>query len=181
MSKNKNAIVITDEIIFSKIYYFREQKVMLDSDLAQLYKVETKRLKEAVNRNIKRFPKDFMFELSAREFESLRSQIASSKNTRGGTRYLPMAFTEQGVTMLSCILNSDRAIAVNIKIIRIFTKIREMLSTRKDILRQIEKIEKRLDGNDEKIATIFEYLKQLLHTPEAPRKRIGFRRSNEKD
>lgn len=134
MSKADKTLMISDELVINKIYLIREQKVMLDSDLAELYGTETKILKQAVKRNIERFPDDFMFELSLPEFESLRSQFVTSKAGRGGARYLPMAFTEQGVAMLSSVLNSETAIRVNIQIIRVFTKMRELLSTHKDIL-----------------------------------------------
>lgn len=123
----KNERIIPEEVIMSKIYLIRARKVMLDMDLAELYGVETKQLKRAVRRNEKRFPPDFMFELSQKEFENLRSQSGTS--SWGGVRYSPMAFTEQGVAMLSSVLNSDRAILVNIQIIRIFTRMREMLLT----------------------------------------------------
>jgi hypothetical protein len=168
-----------DEIVVNKIYVVRGQKIMLDTDLAELYGVGTKVLKQAVKRNSDRFPKDFMFILSKKEVESLRSQIVTSKQGRGGARYLPMAFTEQGVTMLSCILNSQRAIAVNIQIIRIFTRMRELLLTNKDILLQLEKIEKRPGTHDEQIELIFKYLKQLLNPPQPVRNRIGFKGNNE--
>ena len=135
---------------------------MLDRDLAELYGVETKKLKQAVRRNIERFPDDFMFELSNKEFENLRSQIVTS--SWGGTRYTSMAFSEQGVAMLSSILNSARAILVNIQIIRIFTKMRELLSTNQEILRKLEDLEKKGLEHDDKILLIFEYLKQLEKT-----------------
>ncbi len=171
--------MISNELLVSKIYFIRGQKVMLDNDLAELYSVETKRLKEAVRRNISRFPFDFMFEISKHEFDSLRSQFATSNKSRGGTRYLPFAFTEQGVAMLSTVLKSETAIQMNIQIIRVFTKMREMLSAHKDILQQMEKIEKRITGHDEDIETIFQYLKKLLNPPQSPRPRIGFKRRNE--
>ena len=139
MSEN-NVIVIPEEVILSKIYLIGGQKVMLDRDLAELYGVETKQLKRAVKRNIKRFPEDFMFELSDDEFSNLRSQIGTS--SWGGIRYAPMAFTEPGVAMLSSVLSSERAIAVNILIIRIFTKMRAILSTHNEILKKLEKLEK---------------------------------------
>ncbi|HRI25443.1 MAG TPA: ORF6N domain-containing protein [Ferruginibacter sp.] len=171
--------VIPDELVITKIYLIREQKVMLDFDLSILYKVETKRLNEQVNRNIDRFPGDFMFRLTKREYENLRSQIATSR--WGGTRYMPLAFTEQGVAMLSSVLNSPTAIAVNIQIIRVFTKMRALLLTHKDILLQLEKMEKKLGKHDEQIALVFEYLKKLLSPPQEPRPRIGFRRKEEED
>ena len=179
MAKAKMRLRIADEIIINKIYLVRNQKVMLDRELAELYGVETKHLKQAVRRNIRRFPKDFMFQMTNAEFKNWRSQNVTSNSDRLGLRYAPFCFTEQGVTMLSCILNSKRAITVNIQVIRIFTKMREMLLTHKDILLQLEKIEQRLTGHDEQIEIIFNYLKQLLNPPQPPRERIGFRRSNE--
>jgi len=126
MVKKNSEIMIPDEKVMDKIYLIREKKVMLDRDLAQLYNVETKVLKQAVRRNIDRFPDDFMFELNNEEFTNLRSQIVTS--SWGGARYVPMAFTEQGVAMLSSVLNSRQAIHVNIQIMRVFTRMREMLS-----------------------------------------------------
>lgn len=173
-------MIIPDEILMSKIYYIRGYKVMLDEDLAELYEVETKQLKRQVRRNIDRFPEeDFMFELTREELENLRSQIGTS--SWGGSRYMPMAFTEQGVAMLSSVLNSARAIKVNIQIIRIFTRMREMLLTHKDILLKLEQLESKVTGHDEDIRIIFGYLKELLNPPQEPRPRIGFRRANEKD
>ena len=165
-----------DETVMNKIYIMRGQKIMIDRDLAELYEVETKRLKEAVRRNKNRFPKDFMFEMTKKEFETWRTQFASSKEDKQGLRYRPFCFTEQGVTMLSCILNSERAVAVNIQIIRIFTKMKEMLLTHKDILLQLQKIETKLTAHDHDIQLIFNYLKKLLHPPQQPRARIGFNR-----
>jgi hypothetical protein len=138
MTKN---VTIADEVVMNKIYQIRGYKVMLDMDLAELYRVETKQLKRAVKRNIDRFPEDFMFELNDQEFENLRSQFGAS--SWGGVRYAPMAFTEQGVAMLSSVLNSKQAIAVNIQIIRVFTKMRQMLMTNKDILLKLEKLERK--------------------------------------
>ena len=133
------------ETIANKIYVIRGQKVMLDRNLAELYGVETKVSKQAVRRNIGRFPPDFMFEINKKEFETLRSQIVTS--SWGGLRYMPMAFTEQGVAMLSSVLNSDRAIQVNIQIIRTFTKLRSLLATHKDLKRKLEAMEKKYDEN----------------------------------
>jgi hypothetical protein len=166
-------LMLPDEVVINKIYLIRGQKVMLDEDLAELYQVETKRLKESVRRNSDRFPEDFMFELTKDEFESLRSQFATSK--RGGTRYLPMAFTEQGVAMLSSVLNSSTAIKVNIQIIRIFTRMREMLLNHKDILLKLEKLEKEVTENKKDITLIFQVLKKLLTTPQERRRKIGFK------
>src|SRR5580658_5707753 len=137
-------ITIPDEIIISKIYLVREQKVMIDRDLAALYGVETKRLKEAVRRNKERFPEDFMFEMSKEELNVWREENATSKEDKQGLRYAPFCFTEQGVTMLSCVLSSERAIAVNIQVIRVFAKMRELLLTHKDILIKLEQMEKQL-------------------------------------
>jgi phage regulator Rha-like protein len=182
------AIVLAEEVIISKIYLIRKQKVMLDRDLAELYGVETKVLKQAVRRNISRFPLDFMFEMTPKELEDWRSQNVTSKEDRQGLRYAPFCFTEQGVTMLSCILNSERAIAVNIQVIRVFARMRELLLTHKDILIKLEQIEKTLlqhDGrmtrHEEQILLIFEALKQLLNPPSEHRPRVGFRRSDEQD
>jgi len=159
-----------------KIYLVRNQKVMIDRDLSILYGVETKRLKEAVRRNINRFPEDFMFEMSSDEFENWRTQIAASNSSdKMGLRYAPFCFTEQGVTMLSCVLSSDRAVDVNIKIIRIFTRMRELLIAHKDILLKLEQLERKVGKHDEDIQLIFEYLKQMLHQPQPERRRIGFR------
>jgi hypothetical protein len=157
------------ERITSKIYLIRDQKVMLDRDLAELYGVETKALKQAVKRNTVRFPDDFMFELTKHEFDHLRSQIVTS--SWGGTRYSPMAFTEQGVAMLSSVLNSDRAIKVNIQIMRAFTQLRQMLSTHKDLKKKIETMEKKYD---QQFQVVFEAIKQLLEADAKPRKKIGF-------
>lgn len=151
--------MIPDEVIMDKIYLIRGQKVMLDRDLAELYGVETKQLKRAVRRNISRFPEDFMFELSDAEFANLRSHFGTS--SWGGVRYAPIIFTEQGVAMLSSVLNSERAISVNIQIIRIFTRMRKLLSTHKEILQKLELLDKKDIEQDEKIMLIFEYLKQL--------------------
>ncbi|HMK27650.1 MAG TPA: ORF6N domain-containing protein [Chitinophagaceae bacterium] len=177
MAKANKALMIPDELVMNKIYLIRGQKVMLDKDLAELYAVETRILNQAIRRNTDRFPEDFMFRLTAAEFEILRSQFVIS--SWGGVRYLPLAFTEQGVSMLSGVLNSETAIRVHIQIIRVFAKMRELLLTHKDILLQLEKIEKKLTGHDEDIKLIFQYLKQLLNPPQPPRRKIGFRRKNE--
>ncbi len=159
MSDNKQLSVITDEAVINKIYFIRNEKVMLDSDLAELYGVETKRLNEQVKRNIDRFPEDFMFQLTETEFENLKSQIATS--SWGGRRTFPYAFTEHGVLMLSSVLNSDLAIKVNIQIMRAYTKIRNMLATHKDLLLKFEQFETKLADHNDKIMLIFEYLKQF--------------------
>lgn len=159
MSDNKQLSVIPDEAVINKIYLIRNEKVMLDSDLAELYGVETKRLNEQVKRNIDRFPEDFMFQLTEAEFENLKSQIATS--SWGGRRTLPYVFTEHGVLMLSSVLNSDLAIKVNIQIMRVYTKIRNMLATHKDLLLKFEQFETKLADHNDKIMLIFEYLKQF--------------------
>lgn len=167
---------ISESVIASKIYEIRKLNVMLDSDLAELYQVETKRLNEQVKRNERRFPDDFMFQLTQNEWESLKSQNATS--SWGGRRKLPYAFTEHGVLMLSSVLNSDRAIAVNIKVIRVYNKLKEMLLTHKDLLLKMEKMEAKVTGQDDKIMQIFNYLKQFIQENEKPRTKIGFK-SNE--
>ena len=145
------------QVIQNKIYEIRGQKVMLDFDLAELYGSETKRLKEAVRRNLKRFPCDFMFELTKEEFTSLRSQIASS-NKRGGMRYMPFAFTEQGVAMLSSVLNSESAIEINISIIRAFVTVRQYLSSINSTVKEIEELKRRMkmleEGSEDTIAAV---------------------------
>jgi len=158
--------------IENRILLIRGQKVLTDRDLAELYGVETKQLKRAVRRNIHRFPQDFMFELTQEEFKNLRSQFGTS--SWGGTRYRPMAFTEQGVAMLSSVLNSERAIEVNIAIMRVFVKLREMTAAHKELKRKLEKIENHLKDHDEQIQVIFEAIRQLMASPEKPRKKIGF-------
>ncbi len=175
----KRTVAIPDEVVWNKVYFIRDQKVMLDRDLAELYGVETKVLKQAVRRNIARFPKDFMFEMSREELQDWRSQFVTSKGVRQGLRYVPFCFTEQGVTMLSCILNSDRAIHVNIQILRIYTRIREMLLTHKDMLLRVEQMEKHLMNHDQKIELLFTYLSKFIEKEEKPRTEIGFKRRNE--
>ena len=174
--------LIPVEIIEKKIYLIRGHKVILDSDLAELYGVETKRLNEQVRRNLKRFPDDFMFQLTEEEAESLRSQSATLKSGRGKHRkYLPYAFTEQGVAMLSSVLNSDRAIEVNVQIMRTFVKLREMLSSNKELVHKLTLLENRLEKHDAEIKAIFNAIRQLMVPPETKSKKpIGFRREPEK-
>jgi hypothetical protein len=150
------------------------QRVMLDRDLAVLYGLKTKALKQAVRRNAKRFPQDFMFELTKEEFEKWRSQFVTSNRDKMGLRYRPMAFTEQGVAMLSSVLNSERAIEVNIAIMRVFVRLREMMATHKELAFKLVELEERLEGHDEKIQSIFEAIRQLMTPPERERKKIGF-------
>ncbi len=164
---------IPAERIEKAILLIRGQKVMLDSDLAALYGVETRVLKQAVRRNRKRFPSDFMFELTKEENRSLRSQNVILEPGRY-SKYLPFAFTEQGVAMLSSILNSERAIEVNIAIMRVFVRLREMMATHKELAFKLIELEERLEGHDEQIQNIFEAIRQLTTPPERERKKIGF-------
>jgi hypothetical protein len=160
------------EVIEKKILFINGQKVLLDSDLAALYGVTTKRLNEQVSRNLKRFPADFMYQLSQEEFESLRSHFATLNKGRGKHRkYTPYVFTEQGIAMLSSVLNSDRAIEVNIQIMRTFVKLREMMSSHKDLARKLSALEKKYDGQ---FQIVFEAIKQLMEVEEKPKKKIGF-------
>ena len=162
-----------EEFIADKIYKIRGQKVLLDFDLAELYHVETKVLKQTVKRNIERFPDDFMFQISKEEFENLRSQIVTS--SWGGHRYLPMAFTEQGVAMLSGILRSPVAIQVNIQIMRVFVKMRNLVTKYEELLEKVEAIEANaLDQNDH-IVRIYEVIKELIEPVYKNRKPIGYR------
>jgi ORF6N domain len=151
-----------------------EAKLMMDADLAQLYGVPTYRLNEAVKRNRRRFPKDFMFQLSAKEADSLTSQFAISKKTRGGRRTLPYVFTEQGVAMLSSVLNSERAIEVNIVIMRAFVKLRQMLQSNEELNRKFAIILRKLAVHDKYFAVVFDELKRLTNEPRRTRRQIGF-------
>ncbi|NIM35628.1 MAG: ORF6N domain-containing protein, partial [Hydrotalea flava] len=160
MAKKELQALVAEQKILNRIYVIRNQKVMLDEDLAEMYGVETRRLNEQVKRNSKRFPKDFMFSLTKKEYENLKSQNATSN--WGGRRKLPKAFTEQGVAMLSSVLNSNVAIEVNIRIIRVFTKLREYALTHKEILLQLSKLEKEVKGNSKDIENIFMVLKELI-------------------
>lgn len=165
-------VMLPEEVVRGKIYRIRGQKVMLDEDLAYLYEVETKRLNEQVRRNISRFPADFMFQLSEDEYAALRSQFATLKSGRGGHRkYLPYAFTEQGVSMLSSVLNSERAVQVNIAIMRAFVQLREMISTNKDLSRRLDDLEKKYDSQ---FRVVFDAIRQLMTTPEPKKRKIGF-------
>lgn len=170
MSKSK-------ELIIEKmIYVIRDQKVMLDSDLAELYEVETRIINRNVQRNIKRFPSDFMFQLTEKEFEALRSQIGISKNTKGGRRYMPFVFTENGVAMLSSVLNSERAILINVSIMRIFTRLRSFLMLERDLTDRVTKLEQ---GTNQMFKVVFERLDnhEEMVTPKLPgnRKKVGLK------
>ena len=169
-------IIIPNEIIENKIYLIRGQKVMIDFHLATLYSVETKQLKRQVRRNMERFPDDFMFELTDIEYEILRSQFGTS--SWGGNRYLPLVFTEQGIAMLSSVLNSPLAIKVNIQIIRVFSKIREVLSDGLNMKLDIEEIKKKLTNHDKNIELVFSYLDELMEKKDnkVERNKIGYKK-----
>jgi hypothetical protein len=156
------------ERIEKAILLVRGQKVMLDRDLAELYGVETGALNRAVKRNIQRFPEDFMFQITDEEAERLRCQTGISNRGRGGRRYLPYVFTEQGVAMLSSVLNSERAIEVNIAIMRVFVRLREMMATHKELAFKLAELEERLEGHDEQIQNVFEAIRQLMTPPARP-------------
>jgi cell division septum initiation protein DivIVA len=175
MAKKSTELVIPHEVIMNKIYFIRGHKVMLDRDLGDLYQVETKRLNEQVKRNIKRFPEDFMFQLTEQEFENLKSQIATS--SWGGTRKLPFVFTEHGVLMLSSILTSDRAIQLNILIMRVFARIRQMITDNTELRLAIEKLERKTENHTKNIEVVFKYFDELLEKKEnpIPRKAIGYK------
>ena len=166
--------LLTHEAVGQKIFLIRQHRVMLDRDLAKLYKIKPIRLREQVKRNKKRFPGDFMFRLTAEEVDVMVSQNAiPSKKHLGG--HLPYAFTEQGVAMLSSVLHSERAIQVNIAIMRVFVKVKQILSAHKDLAHKLEKLERKIEKHDEEICTIFEAIRQLMVVPEKPKPRIGFR------
>ncbi|HKC62492.1 MAG TPA: ORF6N domain-containing protein [Pyrinomonadaceae bacterium] len=167
-------------LIERRIYLIRGKKVMIDSDLAELYGVPTYRLNEAVKRNRKRFPEDFMFQLTKEEAESLTSQFAMSKTGRGGRRTRPYAFTEQGVAMLSSVLNSERAIEVNIAIMRAFVKLREMLESNEELNRKFAAVIRKLAEHDKYFAVVFNELKKLKAQPVPPRRQIGFKTEENK-
>ncbi|MBK9356194.1 MAG: ORF6N domain-containing protein [Bacteroidales bacterium] len=178
MNKTNKLSVIPDDRVINKIYLIRNERVMLDSDLAELYCVETRRLNEQVKRNIERFPEDLMFQLTNDEFENLKSQIAIT--SWGGRRSLPYAFTEHGVLMLTSVLNSDLAIKVNIQIMRVYAKIRNLLSTHNDLLLKFEQLETRMAHHDNSIMLILDYIKQfeeIRQNLEVQKKRtkIGFK------
>lgn len=172
---------ITDHDILERMHSIRGQKVMIDTDLAEMYGVETKLLNQAVKRNIQRLPEDFMFQLERDELDSLRSQSVTLKTGRGKFRkYLPNAFTEQGVAMLSSVLRSETAIQVNIRIIRVYTKIRQLLLDHQELWRKVEKIEQDVTRKDDEIQAIFKILKNLIVKEEKPREPIGFRMPKKK-
>ena len=171
--------IIPVEVITSKIYFIRNKSVMLDKDLAELYGVETRALNQAVLRNKERFPEDFMFQINRKEYEILISQFVTS--SWGGTRKLPYAFTEQGVAMLSSVLRSERAIKVNIQIMRIFTRFKDLLADNLNLYLEIEKVKKKIANHDKNIELVFSYLDEIIKRKERPIKKIGFRRSDAGD
>jgi hypothetical protein len=179
MSEKENGLMIPDELVMNKIYLIRNQKVMLDSDLAELYQVETKVLNQQVKRNLKRFPVDFMFQLTINEWDMMRSQFVTASQSKRNISASPYVFTEQGVAMLSSVLKSDRAISVNIQIMRIFSKIRQMLFDNTDLRLDIEKMKKKFDNQDKNMEIVFRYLDELLEKKEKPieRNKIGYNTS----
>ncbi|HIJ74116.1 MAG TPA: ORF6N domain-containing protein [Candidatus Hydrogenedentes bacterium] len=166
--------VVAREGIERAIYLIRGQRVMLDADLAELYDVSTRRLNEQVKRNKDRFPVDFMFQLTKREAESLKSQIATSKPGRGGRRTLPYAFTEHGAIMAATVLNSPRAVEMSVSVVRAFVRLREMAMTRKDLARRLAALERKMLEHDKQFAMVFEAIRGLMAEPKPKRKRIGF-------
>ena len=166
------------ESIGSRIFLLRGQKVMLDSDLAKLYGVETRVLLQTIRRNPDRFPSDFVFQVVEDEWNSLRSQIVTSKG-RGGRRYLPFVFTEHGAIMAATVLNSPLAVEMSVFVVRAFVKLREMLSTHKELAHKIEELERKLGVHDEAIIGLFEAIKQLMEPPSEKRKQIGFTKDKE--
>jgi len=163
-------MTIPMERVENRILTIRGRRVMLDADLAELYGVPTKRLNEAVRRNAARFPEDFMFQLTVDEAETLRSQFATS-NGRGGRRYIPYVFTELGVAMLSSVLNSERAVQVNIAIMRAFVRLRELAASHKDVLRRLDEMEGKVDRQ---FKVVFDAIRALMAPPKIPRRRIGY-------
>lgn len=170
-------LTVSVEIIERRIYLVRGRKVMLDSDLAELYEVPTGNINRAVKRNANRFPEDFMFRLTAEEVESLRFQIGISNKGRGGRRYVPNVFTEQGVAMLSSVLNSERAVQVNIAIMRTFVQLREMLLSNEELNRKLGAMERKYDAQ---FKVVFDALRKLLEAPTPPRRQISFKAVGEK-
>ena len=166
--------ILSDDTVVNKIFLVRNLNVMLDSDLAELYGVETKALNQAVKRNEYRFPEDFMFQLTENEWGSLRSQFVTSKNRRGGRTYLPNVFTEHGVLMLSSVLSGKQAVQVNIQIVRIFLRLRKLASEHHEFKLEMVDIKKRLINHDKNIEVIFSYIDELTPQKLGPRKRIGY-------
>ncbi|HVM61355.1 MAG TPA: ORF6N domain-containing protein [Verrucomicrobiae bacterium] len=172
MSDDKAIVPV--ERIERLIYLIRGQKVMLDSDLAEIYGVTTKRLNEQVARNVERFPLDFAFQLTRQEVTHLRSQIATSKKGRGGRRYQPYVFTEHGAIMLASVLNSPVAVRASVRVVRAFVRLREMLASNRELAQKLAELETKFEGHDDAIRSLFEAIRQLLATPEPKRRKIGF-------
>jgi len=169
----KSSPLVRLDSVEAAIYLVRGQRVMLDSDLAQVYEVSTKQLNQQMKRNRSRFPRDFAFELTAKEFTSLRSQFVTSK-TRGGRRYLPWVFTEHGALMLASVLNSEVAIQASVRVVRAFVRLREMVAENAQLAGQLNELEQRLDSHDEAIVDLFATLKRLLEPAPKTKREIGF-------
>ncbi|RBQ05266.1 ORF6N domain-containing protein [Pedobacter miscanthi] len=174
MKEELTSVIVPNEVIINKIYLFRGVKVMLDSDLAELFGVDTKRLKEQVRRNIERFPERFMFELTKEENEILRTQFATLRHGQH-SKYLPFAFSEHGILQLSNVLKSKQAVEVSIKIIDVFVQLRTMVLSNTEIRLEVEKIKKKVDNQDKNIEVIFRYFDELLEQQQRPRKEIGYK------
>lgn len=177
--EDQQHLIAADEQILNKVYFIRNKKVMIDRDLAGLYGVSTRVLNQAVKRHLNRFPPDFMFQLSKEEMENWMSQFVTSKAISMGIRKLPLVFTEHGIAMLSSVLNSERAVEVNIRIIRLFVRMREVLMSNKDLMLKLQELESTVGKNNEDITTIFTVLKKLLQTPQKPRVKVGYRIRNQ--
>src|SRR5271154_6252577 len=181
MKKRKKAVILrmpkrlaAPYAVESRILFLRHHRVILDADIAQLYGVPVKRLNEQVKRNQERFPSDFMFQLTEKEHDALRSQIATSKKSRGGRRYAPYAFTEHGAIMAATVLNSERAVKMSVFVVRAFVRLREMLATNRRLAGKINELENRLETHDSVIVELIEAIKDLMTPQETPRVRIGF-------
>lgn len=173
--------IVPIDVIARRITVLRRQRVILDEELALLYGISTKRLNEQVRRNLDRFPEDFMFQVTKTEDQVLRSQFATSKNSRGGRRYLPYVFTESGALQAASVVNSPRAIQVGIYVHRAFVQLRDLLATHKNLARELNNLEKRVAGHDKDIQAIVEAIRKLLHSAEPSKPRIGFRAPGESD
>lgn len=171
-----NSVAVSVQFIERRIYLIRGHKVMIDEDLAELYGVSTRQLNQQVKRNLKRFPEDFMFQLTKEEAEELRSQFVFTESGRGGRRSPPYVFTEHGVAMLSSILNSERAIEVNITIVRAFIRLRQLLESNEELNRKFVAVIRKLSTHDKYFQVVFNELKKLTERPTPPRKQIGFTR-----
>ena len=171
---NRATDIVPVERIEQSIQVIRGHRVLLDSDLATLYGVTTKRLNEQVRRNPERFPRDFMFQLSGAEFDALRSQTATSKSGRGGRRYPPYAFTEHGAVMLASVLDSPRAIELSVLVVRAFVRLRQMLATHAQLAKKLQELEARLGGHDKQILALVDAIRHLTSLPAPPKRRIGF-------